>query len=389
MGFRRAASRHRHASAIITMVAAMSLVLAGCADFSDQDRSANAGTFTSNPDVGGQLPPTQPTLPDQSEENGPPPTGPCVDPNPQVISTCLESTGGIHPANDQGSSVLVAERTTGKIFVSKRYSQRVIASVAVDGSGDGGLIDFALSPNYMQDQLIYALITTPSDNRVVRIAPGDAPKPVLTGIPKGATGNMGSLMLKSATELWVATGNGGSGSAASTPSSLAGKVLSINPLAPGTPKVIASGFGANVALCPDPTTGHVYVADSGGPDGSRLSEIQDGSPQNGKGIDLLWTWADRPVLGGCAISDGKAFVTVPAGKRIDGLVLPSRQSPSVGAPVQVPSNEFGASGRMTTTNSGSTMQVATINKSSAGAKPVATDDRVYIFFASSSLDTRS
>ena len=32
---------------------------------------------------------------------------------------------------------------------------------------------------------MYAYISTPTDNRVVRIADGDVPKPILTGIPEG------------------------------------------------------------------------------------------------------------------------------------------------------------------------------------------------------------
>lgn len=127
-----------------------------------------------------------------------------------MIATCLASTGGVRAGDDEGAVTVVAERTTGKIITTKRYGpQRVVASFDVDGSGDGGLIDFAFSPTYQQDQLIYALITTPTDNRVVRLAPGDVAKPILTGIPKGATGNMGAILFASPSELLVATGNAG------------------------------------------------------------------------------------------------------------------------------------------------------------------------------------
>ena len=100
---------------------------------------------------------------------------------------------------------------TQRILVDHLLSDdvTVVASFDVDGSGDGGLVDFALSPTYSQYRLIYALITTPSDNRVVRIAPGDVAKPILTGIPKGATGNMGALYFRSPTELLVLLAFGG------------------------------------------------------------------------------------------------------------------------------------------------------------------------------------
>ena len=130
----------------------------------------------------------------------PPPEGPCVDPDPTVIATCLDTTSGVRPANQDGSATYVAERTTGKIFVSKRYGpQRLIATIPVEAGGDGGLIDFEMSPTYQEDQMIYALITTGEDNRIVRVAPGDSVKPVLTGIPKGEHGNMGSISFASPT----------------------------------------------------------------------------------------------------------------------------------------------------------------------------------------------
>ena len=50
----------------------------------------------------------------------------------------------------------------------------------IDGSGDGGLMDIVMSPTYAQDRLMYAYISTATDNRVVRVADGDVPKDILT-----------------------------------------------------------------------------------------------------------------------------------------------------------------------------------------------------------------
>ena len=55
----------------------------------------------------------------------------------------------------------------------------------VDASGDGGLLGIALSPSYDEDGLIYAYVTTAEDNRIIRIARGDVPKAIFTGIPQG------------------------------------------------------------------------------------------------------------------------------------------------------------------------------------------------------------
>ena len=57
----------------------------------------------------------------------------------------------------------------------------------------GGLTGLVLSPGYSEDQLVYAYVSTPSDNRVVRIASGEPPEPVLVGIPHGPTNNGGAL----------------------------------------------------------------------------------------------------------------------------------------------------------------------------------------------------
>ena len=111
--------------------------------------------------------------------------------------------------------------------VSVRAEPKVKTVIPVDGSGDGGLMDIVLSPTYSQDRLMYAYVSTPTDNRVIRIADGDIPKPIFTGIPKGATGNMGALPFTSETTLVVLTGDAGDPALAADPASPAGKVLRI------------------------------------------------------------------------------------------------------------------------------------------------------------------
>jgi hypothetical protein len=350
------------------------LALSGCVSFNDQDQTREAGGFSNNP-VPDIIAPTTPDSPaDPSEgQQGPPPTGPCVDPDNAVIATCLTSTGGVHPADAEGRTTYVAERTTGNIIVSKRYGpQRVLATIPVDASGDGGLIDFAFSPTYDQDGLIFALITTGSDNRIVRVAAGDVPKPILTGIPKGATGNMGSMYFQSAGELIVATGNAGSTAAADNPSSLAGKVLKVSPFRDaGRPQVVAGGFGGNVALCPDSDTKTLYVADHGEA-GHRLFSVDKNGPKK------LWQWNDNPQIGGCAASGGVIYVAMTRAKRIDSIAAPTAQKPTITdpAPADV-AKRFGHVARLAPIPGG--VQLATVNKSVPGAEVKTYDDRVAIF----------
>lgn len=364
----------RHRVTVLIGVLAVMLTVAACADFSQQDRDQAAGPFSPN-NESFEVQSTQPpqSTPENPGQESPPPPGPCVDPDPAVIATCLASTGGVRAGDDEGAVTVVAERTTGKIITTKRYGpQRVVASFDVDGSGDGGLIDFAFSPTYQQDQLIYALITTPTDNRVVRLAPGDVAKPILTGIPKGATGNMGALLFASPSELLVATGNAGNPAAAGDPGSLAGKLLAVTDLSSGSttrPKILASGLGANVALCPS-ASGGLYMTDQG-PTEDRLQSVEESGATT-----VLWTWPDKPQIAGCAATGGQIFVTETRTQRIEAINEPTRQRPTITPPTVVLEKRYGALGRITALDNG-VVQFATVNR--AYGQPVSTDDRVVRF----------
>ncbi|MGB3302513.1 PQQ-dependent sugar dehydrogenase [Gordonia sp. (in: high G+C Gram-positive bacteria)] len=363
----------RRALLAVTSAITATLMATSCANFSETDQAADQGTFTNVPTMerAPQLPPAPPENPD----GGPPPTGPCIDPNPAVIATCLESTSGLRPGDAQGRTTYVAERTTGKIILSKRYGpQRVVATVPdIDASGDGGLIDFEMSPTYMQDQMIYALVTTGSDNRIVRIAPTGSVKPVLTGIPKGPTGNLGSISFASPTELIVATGDADNPGAATNPASLAGKIFSIDPnQSQPKPDIRASGLGSNVALCPSSgADGQLFVADSGSA-GDRLSLVGP------KGLQTLWTFANRPGVSGCAVGDNWIAVSAAKSRTMNIFIKPTAGSTSVGQPdTQDYTKTYGAVGRLTTFG-GAAMQLATVNKTTPGSNVKSFDDRVAV-----------
>ncbi|CPZ01752.1 Probable conserved lipoprotein LppZ [Mycobacteroides abscessus] len=192
-----------------------------------------------------------------------------------VMQGCLEATSGLIMGSD-GKTALVAERATGVIKeIATSAEPKIKTTIPVDPSGDGGLSDIVLSPSYQQDRLMYAYISTPTDNRVVRVADGDVPKDILTGIPKGPTGNAGSLAFTSPTTLVVQTGTGGNAGAANDPNSLAGKVIRIEqPTTVGqTPPTTAmSGLGDGGAMCVDAANGALYVTDRA-PAGDRLQKL--------------------------------------------------------------------------------------------------------------------
>jgi glucose/arabinose dehydrogenase len=49
--------------------------------------------------------------------------------------------------------------------------------------GEGGLLGIAVSPNYTTDKWVYVYYSAANDNRIARLHLGQAPEPILTGIP--------------------------------------------------------------------------------------------------------------------------------------------------------------------------------------------------------------
>ena len=108
--------------------------------------------------------------------------------------------------------------------------------------GEGGLLGLAVSPSYASDHLVYAYLSTGSDNRIVRMTyTGDRlgrPSPILTGIPHGLHHNGGRLAFGPDGMLYASTGEGGVPSRAQDKASLGGKILRMTPAgtpAPGNP----------------------------------------------------------------------------------------------------------------------------------------------------------
>ncbi|MFY2858321.1 PQQ-dependent sugar dehydrogenase [Mycobacterium sp. THU-M104] len=299
----------------LAALSAVVLVSSGCARFND----ALSQPFTTNPELKPQpssTPPPPPPLP--------PTPFPKECPAPGVMQGCLGSTSGLIMGMDS-KTALVAERLTGAVKdVSVSAEPKVKTVIPVDPSGDGGLMDIVLSPTYNQDRLMYAYISTPTDNRVIRIADGDIPKDILTGIPKGATGNMGALVFTSPTTLVVMTGDAGDPALAADPNSLAGKVLRIEqPTTVGQapPTTALSGIGSGGGLCIDPVDGSLYIADRT-PTADRLQRITRTSE-----VSTVWTWPDKPGVAGCAAMDGTVLINLINTE----LTVAVRLAPSTGA----------------------------------------------------------
>ncbi|HUO38522.1 MAG TPA: PQQ-dependent sugar dehydrogenase, partial [Mycobacterium sp.] len=344
---------------------ALALLAAGCARF---DAAASA-PFTTAPqlqEAPSSTPPPPPPLP--------PTPFPKQCPAPGVMQGCLDATSGLIMLPDS-KSALVAERTTGAVKkVSVSAEPTVNTVIPVDPSGDGGLMDIVLSPTYEQDRLMYAYVSTPTDNRVIRIADGDIPKDILTGIPKGATGNTGTLIFTSPTTLDVLTGDAGNPALANDPHSLAGKLIRIEQpttvnQAPVTTAM--SGMGSAGGLCIDPADGSLYVTDRT-PTADRLQRITADSKQS-----TVWTWPDRPGVAGCAALNGTVLVNLVNTKQTVAVRLAPGTGAVTGQPEVVRQDVHGHAWALQVAPDGNVWG-ATVNKSVGDAEKL--DDVVFPLF---------
>ena len=374
---------------LLSAAVAVAAVCAGCATFPEQPPQQK---WQSTPALTPEAGPT-PGLPEDpgsgspdagggqqnSPESVPPPNG-CTDYNPAVIGTCMDTIVAVAalPGDPQNPVALVGERRTGRILkVQKDTKPVLVAKLPVNAAGDGGLTGLALSPSYSEDQLIFAYITTATDNRLVRIAPGDKPKPVITGIPRGATGNRGALAADHKGALLLATGDAGNASAAANESSLAGKVLRIDATgkaADGNPRgerTIASGLHAPGGVCASVDGAMAWVTDQGAKE-DLLYRLVPGKPLS----TPAWTWPDRPGVAGCIAWSNMVVVATSKAGNLQNLPL-APDGTFTGKPTTTLTGEdgFGRLGGIDIISDALAIG-GTVNKQ--GGKPVSSDDRAIV-----------
>jgi glucose/arabinose dehydrogenase len=129
-----------------------------------------------------------------------------------------------------GGDALVTERDSGRLLrVSGSGDVQEIQTLPEGGSGEGGLLGLAVSPDYVDDRYIYTYYTTGVDNRVVRFHMGETPEPILTGIPSNTYHDGGRIKFGPDGMLYVSTGDAGDSGNSQDRSSLGGKILRIEP----------------------------------------------------------------------------------------------------------------------------------------------------------------
>jgi glucose/arabinose dehydrogenase len=321
--------------------------------------------------------------PEQPGRPGGPDAGTADDPN--VVATGLTLPWGLAVLPD--GTALVGERTTGRLLLvqPQRAPARPLMRIpGLDAAGDGGLLGLALSPSYRRDQLVYAYVTTPVDNRVVRFTVGGAVTPVLTGIPRGRTGNGGRIAFGTDGTLYIATGDAGQPTLAGNRASLAGKVLRVTAFGkpasdnpdPASP-VHSTGHGAVAGMCLSGAD-QVYTTEPGTATADEINRVERGrdygwpAPRAGSAAPDRTLAAARGGVAGCAVLERGLFVATTTGQRLYALPLDSSGRPGLPADFLA-----GAYGRLRTVVAGpdGALWLTTSNKEKAG-KPTPQDDRV-------------
>jgi glucose/arabinose dehydrogenase len=321
--------------------------------------------------------------PGEPGEPGGPDAGTEDDPN--VVATNLAFPWGLVVLPD--GTALVGERTTGRVLrvqAQRAPAEPVMRIPGLDVAGDGGLLGLALSPSFRRDSLVYAYITTKTDNRVVRFTVGGEITPVLTGIPKGRTGNGGRIAFGTDRLLYVATGDTGRPALSPNRRSLAGKVLRVTVFgrpAPENPDpaspVYSLGHGAVAGLCLGGAD-QVYTTEPGTAAGDEVNRIEPGRDYGWPAAKAGAAPADRtlPVktagVAGCAVLERGLFVATLTGQRLYALPLDSTGRPGLPADFLT-----GAYGRLRTVVAApdGALWLTTSNRDGKG-KPTGQDERV-------------
>jgi glucose/arabinose dehydrogenase len=295
---------------------------------------------------------------------------------------------------------LVTERDSGRLLrVSPSGDVKEIQTPPEGGSGEGGLLGVAVSPDYREDRYVYAYYTTERDNRVVRFRLGEKPEPILTGIPVNTYHDGGRIKFGPDGMLYVSTGDAGDSSNSQNRNSLGGKILRIEPDGsvphdnpfPGNP-VYSYGHRNVEGLAWD-AKGQLYASEFGENTWDEVNKIEAGQnygwPEvEGRGgedqgyVDPITVWptseaspsgAEILVDGAIPQWEGDLFVTALRGERLWRLEL--NGSGEVVEREKLLDHEFGRIRDVAQAPDGS-LWVSTSNRDSYGSPVSAQDDRI-------------
>ncbi|RBY82034.1 oxidoreductase [Geodermatophilus sp. TF02-6] len=359
--------------------ALLAVVLAGCGS----DGYQPAGPFRPVPEGPPPevAPPTQtPQVPSPGDPAQPNAGEQAGDPN--VVASGLTVPTGLVVLPD--GSAVVGERDSGRllqVFPDRSPVRELMTVPGVDGTGDGGLLGLALSPTFVEDGLLYAYVSTSTDNRVVRFPLGGTPNPVLPGIPRGQTHNGGGLAFDLDGTLFVGTGDTGDPALAQDPASLAGKVLHVDvfgqPVEDGGP-VYSRGHSDVTALCLGGDES-LFATDDSAAGADELDAVSEGGDHGwpAPGPDSAAPVVDFPAaeggLGGCAVSGHTVYLGALDGQRVHVVQLDGAGAVAV-EPTSFLDGRYGRL-RTVVVDPDGALWITTSNRDGVGT-PAEDDDRV-------------
>ena len=336
---------------------------------------------------------TRAPQPGGSAEAGP------VEVETTVVAAGLEAPWDLVFTPD--GEALVSERDSSRLLsIDSSGNVEELQRLPENGTGEGGLLGIALSPNYESDGYIYAYYTTDTDNRVTRFRLGEDPEPILTGIPVLTFHNGGRIAFGPDGNLYVGTGDAGDTSNSQDLNSLGGKILRVTPDGdvpadnPFSNSPIYSYGHRNVQGLAWDEGGQLYATEFGQNRYDEVNRIQPGGNYgwpavegeggffaSGEYIDPIATWATSEASpSGAAILkngaipqwEGSFFMAALRGQRLYRLALDP--SGTVTEQEELLSGQAGRLRHVVQAPDGS-LWVLTSNRDGRGT-PIATDDRI-------------
>ncbi|NUR09085.1 MAG: PQQ-dependent sugar dehydrogenase [Nocardioidaceae bacterium] len=287
---------------------------------------------------------------------------------------------------------LVTERDTGWVTLVRRTGgKHRIRQLAIHHEGESGLLGLALHPSFASNRLVYAYLTSATDNRVVRMRYSggalSAPEPIVTGIPSNSIHNGGGLAFGRSGRLYISTGDAGVAENAQNRGSLSGKILRVT--SAGAP-VADNPFGSRVWTFghrnPEGITfgpgGHLWASEFGQNTFDELNHIVRGrnygwprvEGRDGPGgfTDPLTQWhPENCSPSGIAVTRDRAWIGALRGQCLWSVVL---TGPNRGRRARFFLRRFGRIRSVAKAPDGS-LWIGTSNRDGRGT-PAQADDRI-------------